>query len=278
MQRVKEYPETRFGFDVLQDAVSVVREIAGRTDERLNFRQLMVSCPDSSSWTHDSFEEFLADYRTHQGTGAVLSVDGSGSAFALAVQFIEAARRTRITVRSPSRAEIERVFEVFDKQANVSKLPPDPVFEELHQSPSVIIGHGSSLAWRDLENHLRDTLGVKIEAYETGARAGHRIRDILEAMHWKNALGIVVVVGEDEQSSGSWSLRQNAVHEAGLFQGRFGFTRALLLLEDGVEEIPTLQGVQSIRFSKSNIREAFGEVLATLDREFPGELGNVAKA
>ena len=94
-------------------------------------------------------------------------------------------------------------------------------------------------------------------------------------MHWKHALGIVVRTGEDERSSGSPSLRQNVVHEAGLFQGRLGFTRALLLLEDGGEEFSDVQGVQSIRFSKGNITEAFSEVLATLDREFPFEFGNV---
>ena len=168
----------------MQDAVTAAREIVSRTDQSLNFRQLMVASPDSSSWTHDSFEEFLADYRNSQETGAVLSADGSGSAFALAVQFIQAARRTRITVGSPSRAEIEQVFELFDKHSDRSRLPPDPAVEELHISPSVIIGHGASLAWRDLDHHLRDTLGVKIEAYETGARAATE-----SGTFWKECTG-----------------------------------------------------------------------------------------
>ena len=275
MQKVKDYRDTRFGFDVLQDAVTLIREIATRTDQSLTLRQMLVFYPDSSSVTHDSFEEFLVDYQNHQDTGAVLSIEDLRAALILAVQFIQPKRRTRITVKAPSRAEIEQVFELFEKQRDSSRLPPAPAPEESSPTPSVIIGHGPSLDWEDLKNHLRDKHGVKIEAYETGARAGHRIRDLLEGMYWKSAFGILVLTGKDEQSSGSPSLRQNVVHEAGLFQGRLGFTRALLLLEDGVEEFSNVQGVQSVRFSKGNIREAFGEVLASLEREFPFEFENV---
>ena len=41
-----------------------------------------------------------------------------------------------------------------------------------------------------------------------------------------------------------------------------------MLLEDGVEEFSNIQGIEQIRFGKKNIKETFGEVLATLRREF----------
>jgi predicted nucleotide-binding protein len=44
-----------------------------------------------------------------------------------------------------------------------------------------------------------------------------------------------------------------------------------MLLEENVEEFSNVQGVQYIRFSKNNIKETFGEVLATLRREFGGD-------
>jgi hypothetical protein len=40
------------------------------------------------------------------------------------------------------------------------------------------------------------------------------------------------------------------------------------MLEEGTEEFSNVQGVQQIRFSKGKIKETFGEVLATLRREF----------
>ena len=58
------------------------------------------------------------------------------------------------------------------------------------------------------------------------------------------------------------------IHETGLFQGRLGFNRALILLEDGTDEFSNIKGIQQIRFGKNNIKETFGEVLATLRREF----------
>ena len=58
------------------------------------------------------------------------------------------------------------------------------------------------------------------------------------------------------------------IHEAGLFQGGLGFNRAIFLLEEGTDEFSNIQGIEQIRFGKKNIKETFGEVLATLRREF----------
>jgi len=79
-----------------------------------------------------------------------------------------------------------------------------------------------------------------------------------------------VMTGEDEASGGRTLARQNVIHEAGLFQGRLGFSRAIVLLEAGTEEFSNIEGVQQIRFAKGNIKETFGDVLAVLRREFGG--------
>ena len=169
-------------------------------------------------------------------------------------------------MRAPQRLDIEGVFDVFEKNSMGSKLPLLPLPPPA--SPVVFIGHGRSLAWRELKDHLHEKHKIKIEAYECGARAGHAIRDVLKEMMTKSSFAILVLTGEDEQSDGLMRARQNVIHEAGIFQGRLGFARAILLLEEGVEEFSNVQGVQSIRFSKNNIKETFGEVLATLRREF----------
>lgn len=41
-----------------------------------------------------------------------------------------------------------------------------------------------------------------------------------------------------------------------------------MLLEEGTQEFSNIQGIQQIRYSKGNIRETFGDVLATIRREF----------
>ena len=80
----------------------------------------------------------------------------------------------------------------------------------------------------------------------------------------KISFAVLVLTGEEETSDGDFRARQNVIHEAGLFQGRLGFNRAIILLEEGTEEFYNIQGVVQIRFGKTNIKETFGEVLATL--------------
>lgn len=104
--------------------------------------------------------------------------------------------------------------------------------------------------------------------YETGARAGHSIRDILENMINKSFFALIVMTAEDDQEDGRMRARQNIVREAGLLQDKLGFTRAIMIFEDGVEEFSNIHGVQQIRFSQGNIKETYGEVLATIRRKF----------
>jgi predicted nucleotide-binding protein len=79
---------------------------------------------------------------------------------------------------------------------------------------------------------------------------------------------ILVMTGEDETTSGDMRARQNVVHEAGLFQGKLGFNRAIVLVENGVETFSNISGIQQIRFEPEQIRSTFGDILATLHREF----------
>lgn len=130
------------------------------------------------------------------------------------------------------------------------------------------MGHGRSSEWKNLKDHLTDKHDYKIEAYETGARAGHTIRDVLDEMITKSSFAILVMTGEDEGKDGILRARPNVIHEIGLFQGRLGFSRAIVLLENGTEEFSNLYGIQQLRFTKNNIKEVFGDVLATLKREF----------
>jgi predicted nucleotide-binding protein len=132
----------------------------------------------------------------------------------------------------------------------------------------VFIGHGRSEQWRDLKDHLHEQHGYAVEAYEIGARAGHAIRDILAEMMVNSSFAVLVMTAEDETAEGQPQARQNVVHEIGLFQGKLGFSRAIVLVEDGVELFSNLQGIHQIRYSKGNIRETYGDVLATLRREF----------
>jgi hypothetical protein len=53
-----------------------------------------------------------------------------------------------------------------------------------------------------------------------------------------------------------------------LFQGRLGFTNAIALVEEGANELSNIHGINQLRFDRGRMKETFGDVLATLRREF----------
>ncbi|MEO5956020.1 MAG: nucleotide-binding protein [Nitrospiraceae bacterium] len=259
MRKDKTYAEARFSADVLKESATTLRAVAARSKTEPNNYSFSVE-HDDSKWTYDTLEEFLADYRKFQGR-ADFRLYGSEHDLDVSVS----PRETTVRVKAPSRSDIETVFE---KHLENSKLSPIAMAALAKARPIVFIGHGRSALWRDLKDHLQDKHGIKVAAYETGARAGHTIRDFLEELVSNSLFALLVLTGEDEQSDGTLHARQNVIHEVGLFQGRLGFSRAIILLEDGTEEFSNVHGIQQVRFSKGNIRETFGEVLATLRREF----------
>jgi Predicted nucleotide-binding protein containing TIR-like domain len=93
----------------------------------------------------------------------------------------------------------------------------------------------------------------EIEAFEVGARAGHHVRDILEQLLEDSSIAFLVLTGEDEMADQKMRARQNVIHETGLFQGRLGFSKAIVLLENGVEEFSNLDGIQHITFERATL-------------------------
>jgi predicted nucleotide-binding protein len=132
---------------------------------------------------------------------------------------------------------------------------------------AVFIGHGRSLLWRELKDFIDDRLGLPWDEFNRVPVAGitniARLVEMLDAA----AIAFLVLTAEDEQVDGSVAARQNVVHEAGLFQGRLGFTRAIVLLEEGCAEFSNIQGLGQIRFPKGRISASFEDVRQVLERE-----------
>jgi len=132
---------------------------------------------------------------------------------------------------------------------------------------NVFIGHGRSSAWKDLKDFIKDRLALPYDEFNRVPVAGitniARLSEMLDAA----AIAFIILTGEDEQADGALHARMNAVHEAGLFQGRLGFTKSIILLEDGCEEFSNIHGLGQIRFPKGNISAVFEEIRRVLERE-----------
>jgi len=263
MQKTKDYPWTRFSVEVLRAAAEELSRGLKRAAEP---GELFVNT-DDGRWSYDDVEDFYAAYRASNGWAGI-AFRGEGCTLSVEVLHY-LPLPTHISVKAPERARINAVFNIFDAHAETSRLPEPPAKPE---PPVVVfIGHGRSELWRDLKDHLQDKHGFQIQAYEVGARAGHAVRDILEEMLDASSFAVLVMTGEDISADGTPRARQNVVHEVGLFQGRLGFNRAVVLLEEGTEVFTNIEGIAQLRFGRGNIRETFGDVVATIRREFPGE-------
>lgn len=135
------------------------------------------------------------------------------------------------------------------------------------QGLSVFIGHGRSLLWRELKDFINDRLHLSWEEFNRIPVAGVTNIARLEQMLDSSGIAFLVLTAEDEHTDGTVVARQNVVHEAGLFQGRLGFTRAILLLEEGCEGFSNIQGLGQIHFPPGRIQTAFEELRRVLERE-----------
>lgn len=131
----------------------------------------------------------------------------------------------------------------------------------------MFIGHGHSQTWWELKNFLESRLGLLVDEFNRVPPAGIPTSGRLSAMLDTAAIAFLVMTGEDEQADGELRARENVVHEAGLFQGRLGFERAIVLLEAGCEKFSNIDGLGHIPFPKGNIGAALEEVRQFLERE-----------
>ena len=139
--------------------------------------------------------------------------------------------------------------------------------QEARVGNMIFIGHGHSPVWRELKDFLQDRLELSVDEYTRVSNAGRTTQYRLSEMMDIATLAFLLMTGEDETAEGELRARENVVHEVGLFQGRLGFERAIVLLEDGCEEFSNIIGIEQIRFDKGRIDSAFEKIRMFLERE-----------
>jgi len=139
--------------------------------------------------------------------------------------------------------------------------------EQASRKPCVFIGHGQSPVWARLQLFLDKNLGLDTVNYESEPRAGESIVPILEKMLEQATFAVLILTAEDETASGARRARQNVIHEAGLFQGRLGFKKAILLRQEGTEDFSNVAGLQHISFDGDRIDQIFWQLQEVLIRE-----------
>ena len=265
------YRSTRFSEVAIRNAVAKFDELF-KTPLNLSVRHRTLSVTnDNQTWSFDNEDSFFTNYSDCDRAIYRRMIGKDNSKKASLEIYFYADDTTMVSIetdqdclKAGKRGSILAVVQVLAEYEEDCRLPREPTDHD--SKPVIFIGHGRSQAWRDLKDHLTDKHDYRVEAYEAGARAGHTIRDILESMLESSSFALLVLTKEDATSDGGIRARQNVIHETGLFQGKLGFSRAIVLLEEGTEHFSNISGIEQLRFTK--IQETFGDVIATLKREF----------
>jgi len=139
--------------------------------------------------------------------------------------------------------------------------------ELMNIGEKVFIGHGRSSQWRELQEFLQNRLNLPWDEFNRESVAGIHTTDRLAKMLDDAAFAFLVLTAEDKHIDNSFHARENVIHEVGLFQGRLGLRKAIVLLEEGCGEFSNIAGLGQIHFPKNSIRSAFEEIRRVLERE-----------
>lgn len=161
-------------------------------------------------------------------------------------------------------ADIEKRIQAIEEQM--------PKFQKNEDSKKidnncVFIGHGRNKIWARLNSFLRDEMCIDTDYFERDSQVGKSVITALENCLDKSSFAVIIMTAEDETSGGEQRARQNVIHEIGLFQGRLGFEKVAILLQEGVEQFSNIAGLQYIPFSLDNIEQTFYQLEKMLVRE-----------
>ncbi len=135
----------------------------------------------------------------------------------------------------------------------------------LRKGDRIFIGHGHSHVWLQLEKFLKERLNQTPDEFNRVPTAGVTTVDRLKEMLDGCKFAFLVLTAEDETAGGQMQARMNVIHEAGLFQGRLGFDKAIILLEDGCKGFSNIEGLGQIRFPKGDIEPKYDEIRRVLE-------------
>ena len=176
-----------------------------------------------------------------------------------------------ITLNSDS---VKKIHEIISNFNNLDRADLRTALEQLKPKQAakskgggqIFIGHGRSKLWARVQVYLKDDLSLTTLTYEDESRTSETIINILEDFLNKSSFAILIMTAEDETAEGTSRARQNVIHEAGLFQGRLGFDKVIILKQDGIEEFSNIAGLQYIAFSQDNIEQCFYELQRRLKK------------
>jgi hypothetical protein len=256
MRKDQDFRGIKFASETVRNAYNEYKNFLDLKTSSLEPQELKVTHGDTT-WHFNNLDEFLVEYFKSDSYSIFHSEPvGSGKRTLFGLRGTK--DYATVSVELPTRESTESIFYQIVKDLDKSLLKPKP-------KPEIIfIGHGHDRQWMELRDHLRDHQKFQVATYEIEPRTPSLTQNVLQSMLDQSTIACLLFTGEITHDDGSLHARENVIHELGLFQGRLGFSKVIILLDEGVHEFSNIYGINQIRFSKGKIREAFGDIVATI--------------
>lgn len=230
----------------LYEAFAAGRRLAAKVRTRFEVRR------QDDVWEFERAEDFFHEVASGPCDGRLREEHGESF---LDVAWSAAAPDLTITLRRPDAGDVAQLMaRLGDIGAHVVR--PLRVF----------LGHGRDHQWRALRDHLVGHPDVEILTYESHALAGDPATIVLERLAEDADAAVVLFTAELRADEGWRYAVPNVIHETGLFQGRLGWGRTLIVREDSCSTFANTAGLTEVRFPDGHVREAFGDVVSFLRR------------
>jgi sugar/nucleoside kinase (ribokinase family) len=140
---------------------------------------------------------------------------------------------------------------------------------------AVFVSHGHNPEWLAVQRFIEERFKVPVYSFESGSWGGRQVTEALAEYLDRCGFAVCVLTNEDFAGDGRRLARQNVIHEVGLFQGRHGFDRVLVLVEEGCDFVPQVAEPYTIVFPHNEIHRTFykldavirSQLLGTVERE-----------
>lgn len=149
--------------------------------------------------------------------------------------------------------------------SNLNEIPGKSLAEA--QGQTIFIGHGRSPVWREFKDFLQDRLRLHVVEFNSESVAGISTTERLNHLLKVSTFAFLIMTAEDEHTDQTRHARLNVIHEVGLFQGKLGTRKAIILLEEGCQEFSNIHGLSYIPFPLGRVSAAFEKVREVLERE-----------
>jgi hypothetical protein len=130
----------------------------------------------------------------------------------------------------------------------------------------VFVAHGANPQWRQVQGFLEDYCGLPVFGLSSQAH-GADLANQIRANLAECGFGVCVLTAESAGPGDLGYADQSVVHQAGLLQGRYGFRRVAILVEQGCEAFSNVAGLIRLDFPKGHIETTFWHLEQMLRRE-----------